>query len=117
MKEKYGIMILVFTIMMYSCGTTSEFVPSSNLVKNQLQNLDVKLYFSELNAPDYTEIGLIRITTDYNNLTNAAEKALKEIENTNANCLIYKQMAAYDSSESSDTYIFEFIAGKLVEKE
>ncbi len=115
MKTKLIISTLI--IALSACGSTSEFVPSSYMVKNQLQNTNVKLFLSELNAPGYEEIGLVRITTYTNNLMSAAELALKKIEGTNADCLIYKQMAAYGNGESSSTYTFEFIAGKIVADE
>jgi hypothetical protein len=110
------LIIVLFILLTSACGTTSEFVPSSYMVKNQLQNTDVKLFLSELNAPDYVEIGLIRIETINNNLMDAAKDALKKIEGTNADCLVYKQMAAYGNGESTSYFTFEFIAGKLIDE-
>jgi hypothetical protein len=113
MKTK--LIIMMFVLLASACGTTSEFVPSSYMVKNQLQNTNVKLFLSEINAPSYQEIGLIRIETYNNNLMQATEEALKKIEGTNADCLVYKQMAAYGNGENSSYFTFEFIAGKLIE--
>lgn len=115
MKTKLIIFTLI--IALSSCSLTSEFVPSNAMFKNQLQNTDVKLFLSELNAPVYQEIGLIRITTFNSNLMDATKEALSEIENTDANCLIYKQMAAFKDNDGPPLYVYEFIAGKIVDNE
>ncbi len=109
------LIIALYILLTSACVAVSEFVPSNSMVKNQLQNTDVKLFFSEMNAPAYQEIGLVRIETGTNNLMNAANDALKKIEGTNADCLIYKQMSSYGYGESSTYFTFEFIAGKLID--
>ena len=112
MKTKLILLLLV--LFSSACGSVNEFVPSSYMVENQLKDANVKLFLSELNTPAYQEIGLIRIETARNNLMDAAESALKEIKGTNADCLIYKQMAAYGNGDYSSYFTFEFIAGKLI---
>ncbi len=115
---KSTLFFVIALVFLSACSPMNQFIPvssSTNQVYDIQQTEPVKLYLSEVTAPPYREAGLIRIGIYGNDFMFAVKQARKTALERNLDCLIYKQVAV-DGGEHA-FYTFEFIGGKLINKE
>jgi len=110
---KIKLLVIVSVLFLSSCDVYTEFVSSDQTIYKQQNDKQVRLFLSEQTAPEYKEIGLIKIRIDFlYNLTEASKLAKIKALELGGNCIVYKQALSGGGQERY--FIYEFIVGKLI---
>ena len=110
MKTK--LILILSVLLLFSCRLDYEYISTNYYPPLQFDDPhEVKFFLSEENSPAYKDIGLIRLKTYEDKMSEIILPAKKIAANNGGNCIIYKQTSSFGGGDHLPYYTYEFIVG------